>query len=384
MAAPASKRRGGTDALNDLLDDDLFEDRVFIPTGVALVDPALGGGIPQGTLGEVFGPSGSGKTSLMYSHIAQQQKLGNVSMLFDAEDSWNRGMGARYGIDVEHVNKDGNRTFLKSSKPQIKIIETLFAAIKTLLYERHDVTFILVDSLAALTSSKSSERKENDQTNTDAMQRAQVLSVYMRDLVRWIADNGNRCTVVFINHEKQVIGMGGYGPPQTDTGGGKALKFYSTFRLQFKLVKTDSVKVYDPVTKQEATKADKLYIRVQAVKNRVAVPFVPATFIFDVGEGTGIDVYTTALAHAVAQKLIKTGGGGQYTILPEYTASGEEIKLKGKDAVRSYYVENSEAFHKLESHLANNLSRSKEVVVGEVEDEDEITLDSIKIKNSEQ
>lgn len=366
--------------LSDLFDDDLSFEHVFVPTGVRLVDPALGGGIPKGVLGEVFGPTGSGKTSLMYAHMAQQQKLGNVSVLFDAEGSWNPGMGARYGIDVAHVNEAGNQTFLKSSKPEIKVVESLFAAIKTILYNRHDVTFILVDSLAALTSSKSTERKEGDQTNTDAMQRANVLSVYMRDLVRWIADNDDRCTVVFINHEKQVIGMTGHGPPKTDTGGGVALKFYSTFRLQFKHVKTDNVKVFDPVTKQEATKADKLYIRVQAVKNRAAVPFVPATFIFDVGGGTGIDVHTTALAHAVAQKAIKAGGGGNYTLLPAFTATGEEVKLKGKEAVRSYYAENVEAFEKLESHLAANLSQSKEVVISEDDDDgEEITVDSIKI-----
>lgn len=372
-------------ALDDLFDsdDEVLAERTIIPTGIALVDPALGGGIPAGVLGEVFGPSGSGKTSLMYCHIAQQQKRGNVSILVDAEGSWNPLMGERYGIDPMHVNDEGQKTFRKMSDSGALVIEPLFSRLKTILHEMPEVKFILVDSLAALATSKSSERKDDGQTQTDAMQKANVLSVMFRDLRRWIEETGSKCSVVFINHEKEVIEMGGIpkpGPKLTNTPGGRAPKFYSTFRLRFEeLTKKDKIKVHDPVTGYDVSKVDKVYIRVTAVKNRVSVPFVPATFIFDLGGGTGIDTVSTAFAHALAQKIIKKGGGGIYTVPAEWTVDGEELTLKGKEAVKQYYTDNRETFERLEQYLAENLSNSREVFVAEEDDEDEITLDAIRV-----
>lgn len=380
--AAAKKTKKGAVNLDDLFDDDLLFTREVIPTGIAFVDPVLGGGIPQGVLGEVFGPTGSGKTSLMYAHIAQQQKAGNVSVLFDTEGSWNPGMGARYGIDPEHVNAKGVKTFLKSSKPETQIIESLFAAIKAILYNRPDVTFILVDSLAVLTTKKVTERKDDDQRNTEAMARAAMLSVYLRDLLRWQSETGNKCSVVFVNHEKDVIGFNGNGPVPTDTGGGKSIKYLSTFRLKFRLAMTETVEVKDPVTEQKHRKADKLYIRVEATKNRIAVPYKPATFIFDVGGGTGIDFISTALAHASAQGVITAGGGGYYTIPAEYSTTPDaekELKIQGKVKLKRYFEENPDLFQKLEADLVANLSGSAEVVIEEnEEDDDDLTLEGIK------
>lgn len=361
--------------IDDLFDDDVDSVRDFIPTGLKLVDPSLGGGIPTGVLGESFGPTGSGKTSLMYKHIAEQQKLGHISVLIDAEGSWNPAMGARYGIDTKHVNAKGQQTFKMSSKPEMQIVEVLFERIKVMLYNIPDIRFILVDSLAALSPRKATEKKEGEQTNTDALDRARLFSFYMRELRRWINETGDKCTVVFINHEKEVLAMGGYGPPKTDTGGGKALKFYATFRLQHRLVKTDKVKVLDPVTNQEINKEDKLYIRVQAVKNREHPPFQPATFVFDVGGGTGIDDISTGLAHAIGQKSIKKETGGRYTIPGEWTADGEEVKVHGTPKLRAYFEAHPELFSRLEDHLAANLSGSAEQVIGEVEDNEDGIID---------
>jgi RecA/RadA recombinase len=377
--------------IDDIFDEDVDEVRNIISTGLVIVDPALGGGIPQGVLGESFGPSGSGKTSLMYCHIAAQQKLGNNSVLIDAEGSWNPAMGARYGIDTKHVNKKGLKTFKLSSKAEMQVVENLFEAIKKILYNIPEVTFILVDSLAALSTLAAVAKKEGDQTNTDAMEKAARLSFYLRELKRWIADTGFNTTVVFINHEKEVIGMGGYGPPKTDTPGGKALKFYSTFRLQHRLVKTEKVKYYDPVTKQEINKEDKLYIRVQAVKNREHAPFQPSTFVFDVGGGTGIDKVRTALAHAQAQGVItpalkepemgKNGKlkkaeekKGYYTVPAEYSATGEDTEIHGMPKLVRYFEENSEAFNKMEQHVADNLDKSDAI---ELPDDDEVDIDDI-------
>lgn len=357
---------------SSFFDDDLDENRTIIPTGLKLVDPALGGGLPQGVLGEFFGPTGSGKTSLAYHHIAEQQKLGNICVLFDLERSWNPAMGKRYGIDTQHMNKKKQLTFKKSSKPEMKIIEVLFSRIKTMLYEIPEVTFMVVDSLAALSPQKATEKKEGDQTNTDALDRARLLSFYMRELDRWISDTGERTTVVFLNHEKEVLSMGpSYGPPKKSTGGGSALKFYSSFRLSFNQVKTDKIKVLDPVTNQEINKEDKLYIRVQAVKNRFHPPFQPATFVFDIGGGTGIDRISTALAHAYAQKALIKKPKGHYVIPAAWSVSGEDEEVFGAPKMRAYYEASPDLFDKLEDHLAANLSKSGEVaMVDEDEDED--------------
>lgn len=347
--------------LGDLFEDDLDEERAIVSTGLKLVDPQLGGGLPQGVLGEFLGPTGSGKTSLAYTHIAEQQKLGNVSVLVDVECSWGNAMGARYGIDKHHTNKNGERTFYVTQNPELGIIEHLFARLKVFLYEHPEVTFIAVDSLAALSPQKATEKKAGDQTNTDALERARLFSFYMRELRRWIADTGQTCTIVFINHEREVVGMGGYGPPKKDSGGGKALKFYATFRLQFAQVKTGKLKTYDPVTQQEFNSESKLYIRVQALKNRLYPPFRPATFIFDVGEGKGIDTVGTVLAHAEAQKVFKKETGGRFTIPPEWTHDGKEAKVHGMPKLYAYYEEHLAVLSKLEDHLAANLGKSAPV-----------------------
>lgn len=383
--------------LDDMWDDDVDAARTVVPLGLKLCDPALGGGLPEGVLAELFGPSGSGKTSAGYLHIAQQQKRGAISVLIDAERSWNPTMGARYGIDTKHevkIKGKMERTFRMSSKPEMKIIEELFERIKIMLYNMPEVRFILVDSLAALSTRKATEKKPEDQTNTDAMDRARVLSFYMRELDRWIADTGNKCTVAFVNHEKEMIGMGGYGPPQTDTGGGKALKFYASFRLKFKLAKTEKVKVHDPVTGQDINKEDKLYIRMIAVKNRYFKPFVPATFVFDVGGGTGIDRVSTAMAHAIAQGVVtvalkepEKGKDGKpkkaqpkkgYWAIPgEFSATGEPVEIHGKPKLKQYYEQNPEVFDRLEDHLAENLDKSSEVLVSpeDLEDDEGNLLD---------
>lgn len=371
-------------ALEELFDDNLMDNIEVIPTGVAMVDPALGGGIPEGVLGEVFGPTGSGKTSLMYCHIAQHQKRGNVSILMDAEGSWNPNMGARYGIDVNHVNEAGQKTFRKMSDSGVLIAEQLLSRIKTILYGMPEVRFILVDSMAALSTEKQAEREDGEQGNTDAMQRAKVMYSGTKDIRRWIEDTGCKCSVVFINHEQEVIEMDNRaqrGPKKVTTPGGRGLKFFSTFRLRFEeLTQKDRVKVYDPVTGYDVSKVDKVYIRVTAIKNRIATPFVPATFIFDVGGGTGIDTVSTGFAHAVAQKVLKKKGA-MYTLPAEYTTEEKDLSLKGKEAVKQYYRDNPEPFGRLESHLAANLMKSREVFVsheGEDEEDDDLTLESIK------
>lgn len=378
--------------LDDLFSDGVDDEREVIPTGIRFVDPNLGGGLPSGVMVEAYGPEGSGKTSLGYCHIAEQQKRGNISVLFDAERSWNPSMGARYGIDTQHKNKKGNLTFRMTDKPEIKVMETLFSRIKIMLENMPEVRFIMVDSAAALAAQSVVDKTEGDQRNTDGMENARVFNGLLRDLDRWIAENGNNTTVYFVNHEKEVIGMGGgYGPPKTDTPLGRALKFYASFRLQFRKVKTEKVKHYDPLTKQTINSEDRLYIRVQATKNRYYPPFRPSTFIFDLGEGTGIDSVSTALAHAIAQGVIPvalnepemgkngklkkpTPKKGYWAVPKEYSVSGEPEEIHGLPKLTRYFEDNPKQFAKLEDYVVAHLADSGTRAVDEEDEDDDSNM----------
>lgn len=363
------------DNLEDLFDDDLSEDREIFPTGIKVVDPELGGGIPEGVHVEAYGPPGSGKTSLGYSTIGQIQKLKlGRSVLFDVEGSWNSSMGKRLGIDETERNANGDKTFRRSDNAEMKVIENLFGSIKKILYGFDDVRFIMVDSVAALVPRSLTEMKKDDKTNTNAMNKARLLSVYMNELDRWIRDTGSKCTVYFVNHEKEEIGFSGHGPAKTTTGGGKALKYLASMRLEFRITKTDKIEVYDPVAKQTTKQVDKLYVRVQATKNRFYPPFRPATFIFDLGRG--IDSVQTILAHAYAQGVI-TNVKGRISIPGEYTDTGEEVKIHGEHKTALYYEDHPVQFAKLEDFVLANMGASADVKIEPVEDSNIVNLETM-------
>jgi recombination protein RecA len=355
MAAAKKKTKKASADDADLLDffnDGADEVRDIFPTGIELVDKPLGGGIPAGVMVEAYGPSMSGKTSIAYSVIGQIQKKGlGRTVLFDVEDSFNDDMGERCGIDKYHVDGEGQRTFNHSNSAEIRVIETLFARIKQILYTWPDVRFIVVDSVAGLVPEAMTEKGANIERT--GMLKAKRLADLLPELSRWLADTGNNASVYFVNHEKTVIAMGGHGPPKTTTPGGVSLKFFASMRLEFRIAKTDKLDEYDPVTKQTTKKVDKLFVRVQATKNRFAPPYRPATFIFELGEG--IDQISSVLAHASAQGKLAEGGAGWATVDAAYTADGEPKKLQGLKKFKAYYLENPEAYEKLKAAVVRDL-----------------------------
>lgn len=357
MSPPKKK---SVESLDDLFDSNVSEHRAIFPTGIAVLDPELGGGLREGTTIEAYGPPASGKTSVGYSTIGQIQKLElGMSVLFDCEGSWNPDMGARLGIDVDHTMPDGNLSFRVSSHPDIKIVEELFDRIKQILYGFPNVRFIMVDSLAALVPRALTTKKKDDQVTTTAMQRANLLATYMNELDRWIRETGSKTAVYFVNHEKEEIGFSGHGPAKTNTPGGLAGKYLASMRLEFRLATQDWVEVVDPVTGQKTRRKGKQYIRVTATKNRFYPPHRPSTFIFDLGKG--IDSAYTAVLHAKAQKVFVVAGS--WLTLPGEFTGGEPVKKQSVDLMATYLEENPDVLSRLEEHVGQNLRLSTEQVV---------------------
>lgn len=347
-------RKKKTEDIEDIFDD-ASEKRRLYPTGIFSVDAKLGGGIPEGVSLEVYGPTGSGKTSLGYSTMGQIQKAGiGRVVLFDVEGSFNADMAIRCGLDEHHVNADGKLTFRKISQPAYKVIENIFSAIKQILYSYPDIKLIMVDSVAGTLP--------QDMTGDDAnlnrlgMLRAKLYTDYIPLLNQWIEDTGNQTTVLFVNHEKEDISFSGHGPPKTTTPAGKALKYYASMRLEVRAAKTEKEDIYDPVADQKTKQVTKIYVRVQATKNRFFPPFRPATFIFNLkDEASGIDRVHTLIAYATAQDIIHKGGGGNYTV-PSEISGGSEIKCKGKDKLAVLLEENAEVYQRVEEEVVRFLN----------------------------
>lgn len=372
MASVAKKKKTVVD-LSSLGDGDEAEREIF-PTGIPFLDIRLKGGFPAGVLVESYGPQYSAKTSVGYHTIGELQRAGRGSaFLFDVEGSFNESMGLRCGININHLNAQGKKTFEKTSSAEDKIIENVFEKIQTILYHVPDVRFIMVDSLAGLIPQAMVEEGANQ--NRYDMVKAQVLKIQFAHLARWLADTGNRTVVYFTNHEKDVIeigGGGGFGPKKTNTPGGKALKFYSGIRLEFRLAKQEKVNTIDPMTNQKTKKMSKMYIRVQATKTRFSEPFNPTTFVFKMTEG--IDELSSVLAHAYVQKNI-VKKGASYTVPVTITETEQPLEFYGEPKVVKYFKEDPEAYQRLRTAVLADFGEESVEVVVEDEDNDDNFLD---------
>jgi recombination protein RecA len=291
------------------LDENAYLSIPGISCGALSLDLALGGkGIPRGRIVEVFGPESSGKTTLALTVAANAQKDGGIAAFIDAEHaldpSWARKLGVN--IDALLVSQPD------SGEQALEICE--------LLVRSNAVDVIVIDSVAALIPRSEIEGEMGDAT---VGAQARLMSQAMRKLTGIISRSN--CTVVFINQIREKIGVM-FGSPETTTGG-RALKFYSSVRLDVR--RTGAIKEGD-ITVGNRT-------RVRVVKNKVAPPFREAEFdiMFDEGISTSGDL----LDLAVDAKIVdKSGAWFNY---------GETRLGQGRENSKRFLKENPDLFKEI-------------------------------------
>ncbi len=288
-----------------------------IPTGSIGLDAALGvGGIPRGRIIEIFGPESSGKTTLSLHIIAEAQKLGGICAFIDAE----------HAMDPEYAKRLGVRTDeLLISQPDngeqgLEIVESLVRSGK--------MDVIVIDSVAALTPK---DEIEGDMGAHHVGKQARLMSQALRKLTGIVAKS--KTVVIFINQIRMQIGVM-FGNPET-TPGGKALKFYTSVRLDIRRIAQ--------IKKGEEIMGGRT--RVKVVKNKVAAPFKQTEFDLMYNEGISQEGEIMALGERMGL-IQKTGTSYNYG----------ELKLgRGYDATRQFLKENKDVSEKILAEIRQKL-----------------------------
>src|SRR5919106_2342725 len=284
-----------------------------IPTGALSLDLALGvGGVPRGRIVEIFGPESSGKTTLIYHIIAQAQALGGVCAFIDAEHALDPIYARRIGVNTDE---------LLISQPDygeqaLEIVDVLVRS--------GAMDVVAVDSVAALAPRVELEGQMGEQ---QVGLQARMMSQAMRKL----AGNLNRANTVclFTNQIREKIGVT-FGSPETQPGG-RALKFYSSQRLDIRRIET----------LKEGTEAIGNRVRVKVVKNKVAAPFRQAEF--DIEYGVGISHEGCLLDLALEHDLVTKSGS--------FFSYGELRLGQGRNNTKQYLAENPELAQEIEGKV---------------------------------
>ncbi len=276
-----------------------------IPTGSIGLDAALGvGGMPRGRIIEIYGPESSGKTTLSLHVIAEAQKKGGVCAFIDAEHAMDPEYSKRLGVKIDELLISQPDT----GEQALEIVESLVRSGK--------LDVIVVDSVAALTPK---DEIEGEMGAHHVGKQARLMSQALRKLTAIVAKS--KTIVIFINQIRMQIGVM-FGNPET-TPGGKALKFYTSVRIDIRRIAQ--------IKKGEEIMGSR--IRAKVVKNKVAAPFKQTEFDLMYNEGISREGEIMALGEKL--KIIEKSSGGSYTYRPE--GKSEEIKLgRGYDAARQF------------------------------------------------
>ena len=293
-----------------------------IPTGSLSLDLALGGaGIPCGRVTELFGPEASGKTTLALHVIASAQRAGGVAAFIDAEHALDTTWAKRLGVNVSSLLVSQPDT----GEQALEIAEMLIRS--------NSVDVIVIDSVAALTPRAEIEGEMGD---THMALQARLMSQAMRKLTAVIGKS--KTALVFINQIRMKIGVM-FGNPET-TPGGRALKFYSTVRIDLRRL----------ATIKDSTGAVGSHIRARVVKNKIAPPFRESEFdlMFDSGISYEGDLLDLAVSCNVAEKAgawlnygdLRLGQGRENA--KKYLAENKDLceELKNKVLIAKGLIEN--------------------------------------------
>ena len=332
------KKKYGDGSIMRLGDEDSALDVEVIPTGALALDAALGiGGVPRGRIVEIYGPESSGKTTLSLQIVAEAQALGGVAAFIDAEHALDPVYAAKIGVDIDELLISQPDT----GEQALEICD--------MLVRSNAVSCIVIDSVAALVPRAEIEGEIGD---ASVGLQARLMSQALRKLAGSLSKSNTCC--IFINQLREKIGVM-FGSPETTTGG-RALKFFSSVRLDIRRIET--IKVDGGAVGNR--------VRVKVVKNKCSAPFRQAEF--DIMYGTGISREGNILDMAVDEKIV-TKSGSWYTY-------GDERLGQGREAAKNVLVENPDLRREIENQVR--------VAIGlpvEYDDDEPFTLADVPISS---
>ena len=300
-----------------------------IPTGALSLDIALGiGGIPRGRIIEIFGPESSGKTTLALHMIAEAQKLGGEAAFIDAEHALDPVYAKHLGVDIDNLIVSQPDT----GEQALEIAEALVRS--------GAIDIIVIDSVAALVPKA---EIDGDMGDSHVGLQARLMSQALRKLASVI--NKSKSVIVFINQLREKIGVM-FGNPET-TPGGRALKFYSSVRLDIRKIET--MKQDGEVVGNRA--------KVKVVKNKVAPPFREAEF--DIVYGKGISKVGNILDLGVNLDIVNKSGAW-------FSYNGERIG-QGRENAKKYLEEHPNITAEIEKRVRDSFSEAFEKSLGDEE-----------------
>lgn len=325
------ERQFGKGAVMKLGDPSVQMNVETIPTGSLSLDIALGlGGIPKGRVIEIYGPESSGKTTVTLHMIAEVQKRGGIAGFIDAEHALDPVYAKNIGVDIDN---------LYISQPDcgeqaLEITETMVRS--------GAVDIIVVDSVAALVPKA---EIDGDMGDSHVGLQARLMSQALRKLTAVISKSN--CTVIFINQLREKVGVM-FGNPETTTGG-RALKFYSSVRLDVRRI--EALKQGGEVIGNRT--------RVKVVKNKVAPPFKEAEF--DIMFGAGISTQGDILDLAAENNIINKSGAW-------YAYDGNKIG-QGRENAKQYLKDNPQICAEVERKVRELFNMETDAVEGISADE---------------
>jgi len=305
-----------------------------IPTGCLALDIALGvGGVPRGRIIEIYGPESSGKTTIALCIVAEAQKRGGAAAFVDAEHALDPSYARILGVDTNELIVSQPDT----GEQALEIVEALVRS--------NSIDVIVVDSVAALVPRAEIEGEMGD---SHMGLQARLMSQALRKLTASI--NKSKCVVIFINQLREKIGMM-FGNPETTTGG-RALKFYSSLRLDIR--KIDTIKIGEDILGNRT--------RIKVTKNKVSPPFKLAEF--DLMYNEGISREGNLIDIGVQEELVQKGGSW---------FSYKDIRLgQGRENSKLYLKDNPDLALEIENLIREkyNLPLTKAVINEEPVGED--------------
>ena len=316
------ERQYGKGSVMKLGDNSANMNVEVVPTGSLSLDIALGlGGLPKGRIIEIYGPESSGKTTVALHCVAEVQKQGGIAGFIDAEHALDPIYAKNIGVNIDELYISQP----DSGEQAMEITETMVRS--------GAVDIVIVDSVAALVPKQEIDGEMGD---SHVGLQARLMSQALRKLTSVI--NKSNCTVIFINQLREKVGVI-YGNPET-TPGGRALKFYSSVRVDIR--KADAIKNGTDIVGNK--------VKVKIVKNKVAPPFKSA--VLEIMYGEGISYISELLDLCVDANIVKKAGAW-------FSYEGEKIG-QGKEAAKAYIKANPEFKSMLEEKL-KEFKTNKEV-----------------------